>query len=337
MKDAMLYETRDEGKVRCHLCSHRCVIGEGKRGICGVRENRDGKLYTLVYGKVVAKHIDPIEKKPLFNFLPGSKAFSIGTVGCNFRCKHCQNSDISQYPQTHDGKIIGEDITPEQVVQSAKATGCQSIAYTYNEPTVFFEMAYDTAVIAHREGIRNVFVSNGYMSAEAARELAPHLDAINVDVKAFTDKFYKEVCGARLKPVLETIELMKKLSVWVEVTTLIIPGWNDTAKELREIAQFVKNVGEEVPWHVTAFYPSYLMMDHPPTPPATLRLAREIGISEGLRYVYEGNVPSEKGENTYCYGCGAVVVERSGLWFVRNLVRNGKCPVCGKPIDGVGM
>ena len=337
MKEAMLYEKRDENKVRCHLCSHHCSIHPGKRGICGVRENRDGTLYTLVYGRIVAEHIDPIEKKPLFNFLPGSKAYSISTVGCNFRCKHCQNSDISQYPHAHGGRIIGEDRTPAQIVRSAKSAGCASIAYTYTEPTIFFELAHDTSIIAHQEGIQNVFVSNGYMSAEAARKIAPHLDAINVDVKAFTNKFYKEVCGARLEPVLDTIRLMRELGVWVEITTLIIPGWNDGEEELREIARFIKSVGREVPWHVTAFYPSYKMMDHPPTSVATLRLARDIGIAEGLRYVYEGNVRDSGGENTHCHGCGAVVVERSGLWLVRSRLKDGKCPECGEKIDGVGM
>ena len=337
MKEAMLYEKREENKVRCHLCSHHCSIHPGKRGICGVRENQDGTLYTLVYGRIVAEHIDPIEKKPLFNFLPGSKAYSISTVGCNFRCKHCQNSDISQYPHAHGGRIIGEDRTPAQIVRSAKSAGCASIAYTYTEPTIFFELAHDTSIIAHQEGIQNVFVSNGYMSADTARKIAPHLDAINVDVKAFTDKFYKEVCGARLEPVLDTIRLMRELGVWVEITTLIIPGWNDGEEELREIARFIKGVGREVPWHVTAFYPSYKMMDHPPTSVTTLRLARDIGIAEGLRYVYEGNVRDSGGENTYCHGCGAAVVERSGLWLVRSRLKDGKCPECGETIDGVGM
>jgi pyruvate formate lyase activating enzyme len=337
MNEAMLYEAQTENKVRCHLCNHQCRIREGKRGICGVRENREGTLYTLVYGKIIAEHIDPIEKKPLFNFLPGSKAFSIGTVGCNFHCKHCQNFDISQYPHAHGGKVIGEDRTPEQIVNMAKATGCESVAYTYTEPTIFYEFAYDTAILAHRNGIKNVFVSNGYMSAEAACQIAPHLDAINIDLKAFTDKFYKEICGARLTPVLETIQRMKALAVWVEVTTLIIPGLNDAEDELREIARFVKSVGHEVPWHVSSFYPAYELMDRPPTPMATLRRAREIGMEEGLRYVYEGNVPGEAGENTCCYACGAVAIERSGLGFIRNRLHDGKCPECRKTLDGVGV
>jgi pyruvate formate lyase activating enzyme len=337
MKDALLYESLDGNRVRCNLCNHGCKIQEGKRGICGVRENQDGTLYSLVYGKIIAEHIDPIEKKPLFNFLPGSKAFSIGTVGCNFRCRHCQNFDISQYPQGHKGEILGQDRTPEQIVAAAKAAGCETIAYTYTEPTIFFEFAYDTAMLAQEEGIKNVFVSNGYMSSEAAYQIAPYLNAINIDIKAFTDKFYKEICGARLKPVLETIRLMKKLGVWVETTTLIIPGLNDTEDELRDIARFVKSVGTEVPWHVSQFYPTYKLMDRPLTPVGTLRRAREIGMEEGLRYVYEGNVPGEAGENTYCHDCGIAVVERSGFGFIRNHLQDGKCPECGTKIDGVGL
>jgi pyruvate formate lyase activating enzyme len=335
MKEAMFHESMTKNGVRCNLCYHRCKIKERKRGICGVRVNRGGKLYSLVYGKIIAEHIDPIEKKPLFNFLPGSRAFSIGTVGCNFHCKHCQNSDISQYPHEHGGEIIGQDRTPDQIVTAAKAGGCETIAYTYTEPTIFYEFAYDTAVLARKEEIKNVFVSNGHISAEAARQIAPNIDAINVDLKAFTDKFYKEVCGARLNPVLETIRLMKALHVWVEVTTLIIPGLNDGEQKLRDIACFVKSVGPEIPWHVSQFYPAYKLLDRPPTPAATLRRAREIGMEEGLRYVYEGNLPGEKGENTHCYVCRALLIDRYGLTLTRNRLRDGKCPWCGARIDGL--
>jgi pyruvate formate lyase activating enzyme len=335
MKEAMFYEAMTENRVRCNLCYHRCKVKERKRGICGVRENRGGKLYSLVYGKIIAEHIDPIEKKPLFNFLPGSMAFSIGTVGCNFRCKHCQNSDISQYPHEHGGEIIGQKRTPDQIVTAAKAAGCETIAYTYTEPTIFYEFAYDTAVLARKEEIKNVFVSNGHISAEAARQIAPYLDAINVDLKAFTDKFYKEVCGARLNPVLETIRLMKAFDVWVEVTTLIIPGLNDGEQELRDIARFVKGVGQEIPWHVSRFYPAYQLLDRPLTPADTLRRAREIGMDEGLRYVYEGNVPGAGSGNTHCYACGALLIERYGPTLIQNRLRNGKCPGCGARIDGL--
>jgi len=222
-------------------------------------------------------------------------------------------------------------------VTAAKAAGCETIAYTYNEPTIFYEFAYDTAVLAQKEGIKNVFVSNGYMSSEAARQIAPYLDAINIDLKAFTDKFYKDVCGARLNPVLETILLMKELDVWVEVTTLIIPGLNDGEQELRNIARFVKSVGTGIPWHVSQFYPAYKLLDRPPTPAATLRRAREIGMEDGLHYVYEGNVPGEEGENTYCCVCGALLIERYGLTLTRNRLQDGKCPECGAKIDGVGL
>ncbi|MBW1801663.1 MAG: AmmeMemoRadiSam system radical SAM enzyme [Deltaproteobacteria bacterium] len=335
MKESMFYESMTENTVRCHLCHHQCKIHEGKRGICGVRENRGGTLYSLVYGRVIAEHIDPIEKKPLFHFLPGSKAFSIGTVGCNFHCKHCQNFDISQYPHEHGGEIIGETRIPEQIVAVAKDAGCETIAYTYTEPTIFYELAYDTAILAQKEGIKNAFVSNGYMSPEAARQIGPYLDAINIDLKAFSDKFYKEVCGARLEPVLRTVQLMKELGVWVEVTTLIIPGLNDGDQELRDIARFVKSVDPDIPWHVTQFYPTYKLLDRPRTPVAALRRAREIGMEEGLRYVYEGNVPGEGGENTYCYACGAVLIERHGILLTRDNLLEGRCPDCDTWVGGV--
>lgn len=337
MKEAMFYAPMSDGVVRCNLCSHRCKIKEGKRGICAVRENDGGKLYSLVYGRIVAEHIDPIEKKPLFNFHPGSQAFSIGTVGCNFHCKHCQNSDISQYPHENRGEIIGQERTPEEVIAAAKIAGCNTIAYTYTEPTVFFEFAYDTALLAQEEGIKNVFVSNGYLSDEAARHIAPHLDAINVDLKGFSNKFYKTMCGARLKPVLQTIELMKKLGVWMEITTLVIPGLNDGEQELRDIARFIENVGPDIPWHVTQFYPAYKLLDASPTPVAVLRRARAIGTEAGLRYVYEGDVSGEGGKSTYCYACGALLIERHGFQLLQNRVQEGKCPACGTTVDGVGM
>lgn len=337
MHEALFYEAADEKQVRCHLCRHRCRIAEGKRGLCGVRQNQEGRLYSLVYGKIIAEHVDPIEKKPLFHFLPGSKAYSIGTVGCNFRCKHCQNFEISQAPRLGSGRISGEPRTPDQIVAAARAADCQSIAYTYTEPTIFFEFAYDTMILAHRAGLKNVFVSNGYMGEAAARRIAPLLDAVNIDLKAFTEKFYREICGARLKPVLETIALMKALGVWLEVTTLVIPGLNDSAGELAEIAGFVKGVGEEVPWHVSAFFPVYQLTGVPPTPVATLRRARDIGLEAGLRYVYEGNVPGESGAHTTCPGCGAVVIARSGRGSVRNRLQQGRCPECGQRIEGVGL
>jgi pyruvate formate lyase activating enzyme len=270
MKEAMFYETLG-GKVRCHLCNHQCVIREGKRGICSVRENRGGRLYSLVYGRSVATGIDPIEKKPFFNFYPGSTAYSIATAGCNFRCLNCQNWDISQMPKGKEGRIIGEELLPEKVVTEAGSRGCRSIAYTYTEPTIFFEYAYDTARLAYKEGIKNVFVTNGYTSSEAIKEIAPFLDAANVDLKGYSEDFYHKICGAKLQPVLDNIRLYKELGVWVEVTTLIIPGYNDDENQLKGIAGFIKSVDETIPWHVSAFYPAFKLLDIPPTPVDSLR------------------------------------------------------------------
>ncbi|MEN6622948.1 MAG: AmmeMemoRadiSam system radical SAM enzyme [Smithella sp.] len=335
MKEALLYEKAAEGKVHCFLCSHRCRINPGKRGICAVRENRDGTLYTLVYGKIIAKNIDPIEKKPLFNFYPGSRSFSIATVGCNFRCEHCQNYDISQYPRKRQD-IPGEETTPEQIVKEAEAAGCTSISYTYTEPTIFFEFAYDCARLAKKKGIRNVFVSNGYTTPEATRLIAPYLDANNIDLKG-NDSVYKKLCGARLQPVLDTIRLMKELGVWVELTTLIIPSYNDSEDFLKWTAEFIKSVSPDIPWHVTQFYPTYKLQDQPRTPVGVLRMARKIGLEAGLKYVYEGNVPGEGGENTYCHSCGEVLIGRIGYTLGKIRIKNSKCMNCGAEVSGVGL
>lgn len=337
MKRADFQEVVDHEKkiVQCFLCAHRCRIKEGQRGRCQVRENRDSVLCSLVYGRLVSSNIDPIEKKPLFHVLPGSRSFSIATVGCNFRCRHCQNYTISQFPHLHGGEIAGSVATAEQVVESAARNGCQSISYTYIEPTVFYEFAYDCATLAHQQGIKNVFVSNGYTSPEATRKIAPVLDANNIDLKSFSDKFYREICGAKLKPVLDTIYLMKALGVWVEVTTLIIPGWNDSDRELRDIAEFIKGVDPNMPWHVSRFHPTFKMTDREMTPVSTLRRARDIGLAVGLNYVYEGNVPGEKGENTRCPGCGKTVVERRGFAIIGNELENGACVFCGQVIAGI--
>ena len=336
--EAYLYEPLKEKKVKCNLCSHRCIIKDGKRGICGVRENQGGILKTLVYGKLIASHIDPIEKKPLFHFMPGSLSYSIATVGCNFKCLFCQNADISQMPSDHNGMITGDLYAPEDVVNAAAKGNCKSIAYTYTEPTVFFEFAFDTAKLAHANGIKNVFVTNGYMTSEAVHMISPYLDAANVDLKAFNKSFYKEVVKARLEPVKKTLKLMKSLGIFVEVTTLLIPGLNDDKKELEKLALFlVKSLGPETPWHVSAFYPTYRLTDRPPTPVESLVMAREIGIKAGLRYVYIGNVPSEDGENTFCYSCGKLLINRLGFSIIKNALENGRCPYCGAQIDGIEL
>ncbi len=334
MKEAMFYEKLDEKKVRCFLCAHHCLIKDEKRGICYVRKNIDGTLYTLVYGRVVSMNIDPIEKKPLFHFQPGSTSFSIAAVGCNFRCEHCQNFEISQYPKEHEGEILGQHVTPEVIVEAAEKNGCKSISYTYTEPTIFFEFAYDCARLAHEKGIKNVFVSNGYTTPEATRVIAPYLDGNNIDLKG-NDDFYNKICGARLEPVKETIRLMKELGVWVEVTTLIIPDYNDSEEDMRDIAGFIKSVDPFIPWHVTQFYPTLQLTDKPRTPVKTLRKARDIGFETGLQYVYEGNVPGEGGENTYCHNCKKLLIKRFGFSIIENKLKDGRCSECGADIKGV--
>ncbi len=337
MVEARLYQKLEDGKVQCNLCAHRCRIAPGKLGVCMVRENRNGTLYTLVYGKVISQAADPVEKKPLFHFYPGTVAFSIATVGCNFRCQFCQNWEISQMPRD-EGRIIGGDIPPEVIVRNAKRYGSRSIAYTYTEPTIFFEYAYDTAVLAHQEGLANIYVTNGYMTPEMLEAFHPYLDAANVDLKAGKDEFYRQYCGARLQPVLDSLKKMKSMGIWVEVTTLIIPGLNDSEDELRTIAEFIVNeLGPETPWHVSRFHPHYRMLDRPPTPVATLHRAREIGLKAGLRYVYEGNVPGSEGENTYCYNCGSLLIRRFGFSILEYRITGGRCYKCGASIDGVGL
>jgi pyruvate formate lyase activating enzyme len=333
MKEAMFYEELDGKKVRCFLCAHHCLIKDGKRGICGVRENRDGVLYSLVYGKVISMNIDPIEKKPLFHFIPGSTSFSIATVGCNLRCEHCQNYEISQYPKTHDD-IPGHAVTPETIVEAARKNGCESISYTYTEPTIFFEFAYDCAKLAREKGIKNIFVSNGYTTPEATKVIAPYLDGNNIDLKGNND-FYNKICGAKADPVKETIRLMKELGVWVEVTTLIIPDYNDSEDDLRDITQFIKSVDPSIPWHVTQFYPTYKLTDKPRTPLKTLQKAREIGFESGLKYIYEGNIPGQGRENTYCPQCKELLIKRLGFGILENRMKDGQCSKCGTKIDGV--
>lgn len=334
--EAYLYESLGEGNIKCNLCNHRCVIKDGRRGICSVRENQAGVLKTLVYGRLIARHIDPIEKKPLFHFLPGTLSYSIATVGCNFRCKFCQNADIAQMPSDHKGIIWGDTYTPQDVVTGAERGGCHSISYTYTEPTVFFEFAFETAKLAHEKGIRNVFVTNGYMTREALEMINPYLDAANVDLKAFTDHYYKELCSAKLHHVQDTLKTMKTLGIFVEVTTLIVPGLNDNPSELKDMAAFLaEDLGTETPWHISRFHPTYKLTDRPPTPVRTLTMARDIGLDAGLRYVYTGNVPGDLGENTFCYSCGDMVVERRGFRVGKMRVKNGKCTRCGAEINGV--
>ena len=336
MKEAMFYRRLDQDRVHCFLCSQHCHIDPGEIGKCGVRQNRDGKLWSLVYGKLIASHVDPIEKKPLFHFLPGSTSYSIATAGCNFECVFCQNADISQPPRV-SGTIYGRSATPEDVADQAKKEGCASISYTYTEPTVFMEYALEVAGLAKERGLENVFVTNGYMSREALEAAAPLLGAANVDLKSFNDAFYREKCGASLKPVLMTIERMKEKSIWLEVTTLIIPGLNDGEAELKQIAQFLVSIGAETPWHVSRFHPAYNMLDVGPTPVETLRKARRIGLEAGLRYVNTGNVPGDDGESTFCHSCGALLIGRIGYSIKEHDLKSGVCVKCGTAPAGVGL
>jgi pyruvate formate lyase activating enzyme len=302
-----------------------------------VRENRDGTLYSLVYGQTIAEQVDPIEKKPLYHFHPGSRSFSIATVGCNFRCLHCQNHDISQWPQERSG-IPGTTMSPRDIVDHAVQSRSTSIAYTYTEPTIFYEYAYDTAVVAKEAGIKNVFVTNGYTTTEALEAFAPYLDAANVDLKGFSDRAYREVTGASLEGVLECLRDYRRLGIWLEVTTLVIPGHNDSRDELQQIADFISGeLGADVPWHISAFYPTYKMLDRPPTPLASLHMARDVGRRAGLHYVYLGNVNDPEAGDTVCPGCGQTVIRRRRLQFMETSVSGGQCRHCGHVIAGIGL
>ena len=338
LKEAVLWKPIEGGRVHCRLCHFQCRIAEGKLGHCAVRKNVGGKLYSLNYGKVVAGNPDPIEKKPLFHFLPGSRSFSIAAVGCNFRCEFCQNWQISQ-AALETGRIDGENLAPEQIVEAAVRTGCKSIAYTYTEPTIFMELADDCARPAKERGLANVFVSNGYMTREAIDFAADWLDGINVDLKAFRDDYYRDLCGARLQPVLDSItHIARNTRIWMEITTLLLPGQNDSDEELQGLADFlVTQAGPDVPWHISRFYPQYKYTECEATPLETMRRAEEIGKAAGLHYVYLGNVPGEKSENTYCHNCGRKLIERLGYRVAANRIEDSKCPQCGTPIAGFGL
>jgi pyruvate formate lyase activating enzyme len=330
MKEATLWKPGD-GCVHCFLCSHRCRIEDGRRGLCGVRLNSGGTLYTLVYGKVISRAIDPIEKKPLYNFMPGTRSYSIATPGCNFFCDFCQNWQISQ--MTHDdGTVFGEDFTPEAVVAEARAYDCASISYTYTEPTIFFEFAHDTSVLARRAGLKNVFVTNGYQTPETIEKMRGLVDAANVDLKAFSDEFYVKRCRARLAPVLKSIRLMHEAGIFLEITTLVIPGENDSSVELKQIAEFIASISPEIPWHVSRYHPDYRYRGKDWTPPDTIFQAAEIGKAAGLKYVYAGNLPAGKYENTCCPACGATVIERSGFCSRKSGLAGTRCSACGAPL-----
>ena len=337
MHPAALWKPLADGRVSCRLCAHFCRIEDGKRGLCGVRQNESGSLYTLVYDRVAAANLDPIEKKPFYHFLPGTRAFSFGTMGCNLSCAFCQNASLSQPPR--QGKsILGDQVTPALLVQAALDSGAASIAYTYSEPTVFFELMRDTAVLAHESGLQNVMVSNGFFSRQCLEALSGLIDAANIDLKAMNPEFYESICGARLKPVLDTLIRIRQAGWWLEVTTLLIPGRNDADQELPELAAFlVRELGPDTPWHISRFHPDYDMRDSPPTPLANLERAWNIGRDAGLRYVYVGNVPGDAHNGTLCPGCGKPVLSRAGMGLVRSAMQEGHCTACGAAIAGIGL
>jgi len=331
LREAMLYESADS-VVNCRLCNHHCIIKDGARGICGVRVNRGGTLYTLAYGRLIARHVDPIEKKPLFHFQPGTMSYSIATVGCNFRCGFCQNWQISQ-AERGGAMLPGEKESPEEIVRNAVRNRCASIAYTYTEPTIFFEYAYDTAVLAKEEGLTNVFVTNGYQTPETVEKMRGVIDAANVDLKSFSEEFYVKLCKARLKPVLETIRNMYEGGIFIEVTTLVIPGKNDSDAELRQIAEFLVGVSPDIPWHVSAFHPDYEMLDGHMTPVERLLRAMEIGKEAGVKYVYAGNVAGAGLEDTHCPACGKTVIGRRGFFVGERHLDGKRCGYCGEELN----
>jgi pyruvate formate lyase activating enzyme len=351
VKEATLYEKLEGKKAKCTACRHYCVIPDKGTGICGVRQNKNGKLYLIVYGKASAVNIDPIEKKPLFHFLPGTPIFSLGTVGCNFSCEFCQNWDLSQATKDLRTKLIkekraedmgievgkfGYELSPKKIVETTAAKNIPSIAYTYNEPIIFFEYLYDTAKLAKKKGIKNVLVTNGYETDEALEKLKPYVQALNIDLKSFNSSFYTTICKARLEKVLETIKSARKMGFWVEITTLVIPGKNDSNDELRKIAEFIASVDKSIPWHVTAFFPQYMMKNIRPTPAETLEKAYDIGCKAGLKYVYVGNISDDERSNTKCHNCKALLIKREGYFVeVQESFKKGKCLKCGTKIPGV--
>jgi len=332
-REARYYEMRPEGKALCRLCPHGCVIGEGSRGSCGVREMRDGRLMTLVHSNPCAVHVDPIEKKPLLHFLPASRAFSVATAGCNLHCKNCQNWEISQRRPEETENI---DLPPEDLVAEAEAAGCRSIAYTYSDPDIFYEYTVDTARLARERGLKNVLVTAGYVNPEPQQELCRVVDAANVDLKGFTEDFYRQVCSGGLQPVLDALRMYRQEGVWLEVTHLVIPTLNDDPDQIRPMCRWLReHLGADVPVHFSRFQPRYQLKNLPPTPVETLELARRIGLEEGLRYVYVGNVPGHPGEATYCPRCGRTVVGRIGYSITEMNLEDGCCRFCGQEIAGV--
>ncbi len=333
VKEAMYYEKKEEMKVLCKLCPRECSVADLERGYCGVRENIGGTYYTLVHSRPCTLHPDPIEKKPLFHFLPGTWAFSIATAGCNMECKFCQNWEISQF---RPEQLKSFYLPPKEVHNIAKRKNCRSIAYTYTEPVVYYEYVFDTAKLGKSTGIRSVFISNGYIQEKPIVELCKYMDAIKIDLKAFTEKFYQETCSGKLEPVLKALQAIKKTGIWLEIVVLIVPSLNDSEAEIKQMSRWIfRNLGPDVPVHFTRFRPTYKIKNLPDTPISILERSRRIALSEGLLFVYTGNVQGHEGEHTYCPSCHKVVIKRYGYAILRIAIQNGKCAHCGHVIPGV--
>lgn len=333
LKESMYYKKLENLRIECQICPRKCSVADLERGYCGNKENRDGKYYTLVYSRPCAVHVDPIEKKPLFHYLPGTPALSIATAGCNIECKFCQNWQISQF---RPEQVKNFDLPPEEIVRLAKEHKTPTIAYTYSEPVVFYTYMYDTARLAKKEGIGSVMISNGYIAEEPLVDLCKQLSAVKVDLKAFTEKFYKEICSGKLKPVLQGLETLKKIGIWYEIVVLIVPTLNDNEKEIREMSIWIKDhLGSEVPVHFSRFYPTYKIKNLPRTPVKSVERARKVAMEVGLKYVYLGNVFGHEGENTYCPQCGKVIIRRIGFKILEKNMVDGKCRFCTYDIVGV--
>ncbi|MBC7086001.1 MAG: AmmeMemoRadiSam system radical SAM enzyme [Methanomethylovorans sp.] len=336
IREAMLYDKLEEKKVRCRVCSHRCIVSDGKRGFCRVRENRNGTFYTLIYSTVSSEAVDPIEKKPLFHFYPGTLAYSLGTIGCNFRCKHCQNWTISQIEMDEAYTV---EITPKEAVQRALNVNARTISWTYNEPTIWYEYTYDCARLAKEAGLATAYVTNGYITAEALEHISPYLDAFRVDIKAFNENFYRNIASAKLGPVLESAKFAHELGMHVEVVNLVIPHHNDSPEEIRSMARWVyENLGADTPLHFTRFHPQYKMSDLFPTPVQKLEEAYKIAKEEGIKYVYIGNLPGHDYENTYCPRCGTLLIRRNVFYLSScHITPQGRCPNCEESIPIIGI
>lgn len=333
MKESLYYRKLKNKLVNCSLCPNNCIIQPNSLGSCKARKNIQGKLYSLVYPKPVSIAIDPIEKKPLYHFLPGSNSLSIGTFGCNLHCLHCQNYDISQKSADQSPQ---KDISPKELIKTAIKNKCKSISYTYNEPTIFYEYVLETATLARKKGIKNIMVTNAYINKEPLKELYPLIDAANIDLKSLDESFYKSICKAKLKPVLDSIKEIAKLGTWIELTNLLIPGYNDNKKQIEKLVKWVKqNLGLKVPLHFSAFYPTYKLLDTPRTYPNKLLEAKEIAKKQGLKHIYLGNTSLPDSGNTYCPKCNKILIERIGFEVRKNNIGNNSCPLCKEKIDGI--